>query len=90
MSDGKGIGEASQKGQTVTFEVNNDKVEMPKGQASGLEIKEAAIKQGVNIRANFILQQEMPNGTAKIVGDYDKIVVRDHLGFTAIASDDNS
>ena len=40
--------------KTVTIEVNDHKVEMPAGPATGLEIKEAAIKQGTNIQANFV------------------------------------
>ena len=74
----------------VTIEVNGHKVEMLEGPASGLEIKEAAIKQGVGIKPNFVLQQEMPNGIGKVIGDDDKVIIREHLSFTAIEPDDNS
>ena len=74
----------------VTIEVNGHKVEMLEGPASGLEIKEAAIKQGVGIKPNFFLQQEMPNGIGKVIGDDDKVIIREHLSFTAIEPDDNS
>lgn len=74
----------------VTIEVNGHKVEMPSGPATGLEIKNAAIKAGVNIQPNFVLQVQLPNGTAKIVGDGDKVALSEHLMFTAIAADDNS
>ena len=74
----------------VTIEVNGHKVEMPSGPATGLEIKNAAIKAGVNIQPNFVLQVQLPNGTAKIVGDSDKVALSEHLMFTAIAADDNS
>ena len=74
----------------LTIEVNGQKVEMPSGPATGLEIKEAAIKQGVNIQLGFVLQVQLPNGSAKIVGDNDKVGLSDHLIFTAIAADDNS
>ena len=74
----------------VTIEVNSHKVEMLEGPASGLEIKEAAIEQGVGIKLKFVLQQEMPNGTGKVVGDDDKVLIREHLSFTAIEPDDNS
>ena len=74
----------------VEIEVNGKKVEMLEGPASGLEIKEEAIKQGVGIKENFVLQQEMPNGTGKVIGDDDKVVIREHLSFTAIEPDDNS
>ena len=74
----------------VTIEVNGHKVEMPSGPATGLEIKEAAIKAGVNIQLSFVLQVQLPNGSAKIVGDGDKVALSEHLMFTAIAADDNS
>lgn len=74
----------------VTIEVNGQKVDMPSGPATGLEIKEAAIKDGVNIQPSFVLQVQLPNGSAKIVGDGDKVVLSQHLMFTAIAPDDNS
>ena len=74
----------------VTIEVNDHKVEMPAGPATGLEVKEAAIKQGVNIQVNFVLQVQLPNGSSKVVGDNDKVPLTEHLAFTAIAADDNS
>ena len=74
----------------VEIEVNGKKVEMLEGPASGLEIKEEAIRQGVGIKENFVLQQEMPNGTGKVIGNDDKVVIREHLSFTAIEPDDNS
>ena len=76
--------------KTVTIEVNGHKVEMPEGPATGLKIKDAAIKRGVAIQPNFVLQQELPNGTSKVIGDDDKVDVRENLSFTAIAPDDNS
>lgn len=79
-----------QSDKTVTIEVNAHKVKMPAGPATGLEIKESAIKQGVKIQLNFVLQVQLPNGSAKIVGDDDKIPLSEHLAFTAIAADDNS
>ena len=76
--------------KTITIEVNDHKVEMPAGPATGLEIKEAAIKQGVNIQVNFVLQVQLPNGASKMIGDEDKVLLTEHLAFTAIAPDDNS
>ena len=74
----------------VEIEVNGNKVERLEGPALGLEIKQVAIEQGVGIKENFVLQQEMPNGTGKVIGDDDKVVIREHLSFTAIEPDDNS
>ena len=82
--------ERSDTPKKVIIEVNGQKVEMLEGPASGLEIKEAAIKQGVGINVNFVLQQELPNGTGKVIGNDDKVILRDHMSFTAIAPDDNS
>ena len=76
--------------KTVTIEVNDHKVEMPAGPATGLEIKEAGIKQEVNIQLNFVLQVQLPNGSSKVIGDNDKVALTEHLAFTAIAADDNS
>ena len=76
--------------KTVTIEVNDHKVEMPAGPATGLEIKNAAIKEGVNIQSNFVLQVQLPNGSSKVIGNDDKVLLTDHLAFTAIAADDNS
>jgi hypothetical protein len=76
--------------KTITIEVNARKVEMPEKEATGLEIKQAAIAQGVAIQLNFVLQQELPNGSSVIVGDADRVRIREHMSFTAIAPDDNS
>ena len=76
--------------KTVTIEVNDHKVTMPAGPASGREIKDAAINAGVNIQPTFMLQVQLPNGSSKVVGDNDKIPLTEHLAFTAIAADDNS
>lgn len=79
---------------TVRITVNEQpvdlEVEPPDRIATGAEIKAAAIEQGVLIQQNFVLQEELPNGTSKIVGDGDEVRLREHLRFTAIAPDDNS
>ena len=76
--------------KTVTIEVNDHKVEMLAGPATGIEVKEAAIKQGVDIQLNFVLQLQLPNGSSKVIGNEDKVPLTEHLAFTAIAADDNS
>ena len=76
--------------KTVTIELNDHKVTMPAGPATGREIKDAAIKAGVNIQPTFVLQVQLPNGSSKVVGNNDKIPLTEHLAFTAIAADDNS
>ena len=78
------------KSKEVEIEVNGRAVKMTKGDATGLEIKQAAIAQGVAIQVNFVLQQELPNGSSKVIGDPDSVHLRPHISFTAIAPDDNS
>lgn len=74
----------------VTVSVNEMPVKLKGHSANGAEIKAAAIAQGVLIQPNFILQEELPNGTSRVVGDNDSVHLRQHLKFTAIAPDDNS
>ena len=76
--------------KVVEIEVNDHKVKMPEGPATGLEIKQAAVDQGVSIQTSFVLQLHLPNGSSKVIGDNDKIPLSEHLAFTAIAADDNS
>lgn len=78
------------KQHSVTISVNEQSVTLVGETATGAEIKAAAIAQGVHILPNFVLQEELPNGTSRIVGDADKVHLRPHLRFTAIQPDDNS
>jgi hypothetical protein len=70
--------------------VNGKPVILRERRVTGLQIKQAAIQQQVSIEPSFILQEELPNGHHKIIGDIDVIEVRDHERFTAIPNDDNS
>ncbi len=74
----------------VTATVNEMPVKLRGHSATGMEIKQAAIQQGVAIQLNFILQEELPNGTSRVIGDNDHVHLREHLRFTAISPDDNS
>ena len=74
----------------VTVTVNEQPVKLAGHTATGAQIKAAAIAQGVQIQQNFVLQEELPNGTSQIIGDNDEVHLREHLRFTAIAPDDNS
>jgi hypothetical protein len=76
--------------KVYTISVNEMPVKIEGHLATGAQIKTAAIAQGVLIKQNFVLQEELPNGTSRIVGDVDSVHLRDHLRFTAIAPDDNS
>lgn len=76
--------------RTVTITVNEQPVSIEGKTATGGQIKAAAIEQGVLIQPNFVLQEELPNGTSRVIGDGDEVRLREHLRFTAIAPDDNS
>jgi hypothetical protein len=76
--------------RTVTVTVNEQPVQLEGKTATGAQIKSAAIAQGVLIQPNFVLQEELPNGTSRVIGDSDVVHLRPHLKFTAIAPDDNS
>ena len=54
---------------------------------SGLEIKEAAIEQGVAIELDFVLAKTALDGKESIVGDDDKVNVTEVKDFIATAPD---
>jgi Multiubiquitin len=83
-------GKSSPPEHTVEVTVNEQPVKLRGKSATGTQIKAAAITQGVAIQQNFVLQEELPNGTSRIIGDNDEVHLREHLRFTAIAPDDNS
>ncbi len=70
--------------------VNEQPVQLEGKTATGAQIIAAAIAQGVIIQQNFMLQEELPNGTSRVIGPTDVVHLRPHLRFTAIAPDDNS
>ncbi len=74
----------------VAVTVNERPVTLPDRTATGIEIKQAAIAQGVPIQLDFVLQQELPNGQHKVIGDHDDVKLHPRDRFTAIADDDNS
>ena len=75
---------------SVTISVNEQPVVLQDKIVTGMEIKKASIAQGVLIQANFVLQEELPNGTSRMIGDNDEVQLHEHLRFTAISPDDNS
>jgi hypothetical protein len=77
------------KDRSNIIEVNNKPVRLEDKHVTGLEIKEAAIAQGVEIELDFILVEETKHGSRNI-GDHEEITVKKDSTFTANASDDNS
>jgi hypothetical protein len=74
----------------VDVTVNNVSVHLPKESMLGSEIKTAAIAQGVPIRPDFVLFEDLKNGQQRIVRDDESIKVKKGDRFEAIANDDNS
>lgn len=73
----------------VVIHVNELPVRTPE-RVTGLEIKDAAIDQGVPIQEDFVLSEELSDRKTKIVGDQDVVHVNEHSRFVAVAPDDNS
>jgi hypothetical protein len=75
--------------RTVEITVNKKKVRMEGMRATGLQIKEAAIAQGVQIEPDF--QLALIHGhERRIIGDTDEVELHEDQKFVATASDDNS
>ena len=79
-------------GQTGKYpiRVNRKPVGVDDALPTGLEIKEAAIAQGVAIELDFQLARVELDGKHRIVGDSDKVDVLEFKTFFATAADDNS
>ncbi|WKA26222.1 multiubiquitin domain-containing protein [Bradyrhizobium roseum] len=70
--------------------VNEKLVKIERGEHTGLEIKQAAIAQGVQIQLDFVLSLEKRQGETQIIGDNDSVKVKKGQKYVAIADDDNS
>ena len=77
---------------TKPFEisVNNKPVQVEEPIVTGLEIKQAAIDQGVSIDLTFRMVRVEADGKRPPVNNADKVDVREFKTFIATASDDNS
>lgn len=80
----------SARPEPVEIEVNGRLVRMSSKEVTGLQIKEAAIQQGVSIQLDFILSVERGPRQTQIVGDEDLVHLHKHERFVAVAPDDNS
>ena len=72
----------------LPISVNGKPVSVVGPLSTGLEIKEAAIEQGVAIELDFVLARSLPEGKQSIVGDDDKVDVAEFKTFIAVAADD--
>lgn len=76
---------------SVTVTVNTKPVTLRKHRVTGLQVKEAAIAQGVEIQPDFLLTLEAHEGqSARTVKDDELITVTKHSVFTANDGDDDS
>jgi hypothetical protein len=74
----------------VEIHVNEKPVIVIGHRHTGLEIKKAAIKQGVKIDLGFLLYLLRPHKPNQLIGDDETITVTRESQFHAIADDDNS
>jgi hypothetical protein len=75
---------------TVTVTVNKHPVRLTHREATGLQIKQAAIAQGVRIELDFVLSELREHRPAQVIGDTDIVRITEHSRFSAVAGDDNS
>jgi hypothetical protein len=70
--------------------VNGKPVTLHQAEATGEQIKAAAITAGVPIQPDFVLSEVLTSGRQKIVPDDKTIQLKDGDEFWAIPGDDNS
>ncbi len=79
------------KAKEVVVKVNNKSVTLPDHRVTGLQVKEAAIDEGVEIELDFLLTLEAHGGDpARTIDDDDVVTVNKHSEFTANDVDDDS
>jgi hypothetical protein len=87
---GDGVDRRGPKPKPTTIHVNEQPVAMPDDHATGLQIKEQAIAQGVRIELDFQLVEELENGRTRNVGNDDEVKLKNKSRFLANDGDDNS
>lgn len=83
------VGQARAAHRAIRVTVNNQAVDLPDREVTGLEIKQDAIDQGVQIQLNFPLSVKQGDRYVP-VGDGETIRVHEGEKFLAVAPDDNS
>ncbi|MBD2166418.1 multiubiquitin domain-containing protein [Calothrix membranacea FACHB-236] len=76
--------------KTITVTVNERPVTFSQQKATGLEIKQTAIQQGVAIQEDFVLFEVKGNSPLKQVGDCETVILHEGQKFRVTAPDDNS
>ncbi|MFH9562684.1 multiubiquitin domain-containing protein [Streptomyces globisporus] len=83
-------GENERRPVKVTVTVNNQPLILPGRELTGLEIKQAAIAQGLPIDIGFQLSVKRGNGRYEVIDDGERIRVHPNQEFLAVPPDDNS
>lgn len=78
------------KDHTITVSVNFKPVTFKEKEATGLQIKQTAIAQGVNIQADFVLFLDKGHGRRDAVRDNESVHLHPNQKFEAVPGDDNS
>jgi hypothetical protein len=78
------------KPKPIKVEINDKTVVLDEKVMTGMEIKQAAITQGLQIQPDFVLQLQRPNGEYDVIGGNQELHIRKGMDFTCIAPDDNS
>lgn len=82
---------AERNQRTVAVTLNNKPVVLASHRVTGLEVKQAAIAQGIEIQEDFLLTLEAHGGKpARTIDDKETITVNKHSVFTANDGDDDS
>jgi hypothetical protein len=79
-----------EQGGEVDIRVNTKPVKVEERILTGLQIKEAAIRAGVNIKIDFVLFEDMSNGKQIPVPDEKQVEIHKGQCFDAIDNDDHS
>jgi hypothetical protein len=74
----------------VDIIVNRHPVRVEGPKTTGLQIKEAAIAQGVDIQLSFQLSEKLGDHKTKVIGNSDPVTLHEGAVFVAVADDDNS
>jgi hypothetical protein len=85
-----GDDEQQRRPEPVEISVNHKPVAVPDAAVTGLQIKQAAIAQGLKIELSFQLSEELGPRQTRIVGNDEIIHVHEGSKFLAVHGDDNS
>jgi len=88
--DLEGIERFATKAININVKINSRPVTFSQEKVTGLEIKCAAIEQGVAIQKDFLLFEVQPNSRLKQIGNDESINLKEGQTFRVTADDDNS